>query len=313
VIARLRSECGQALVVTALFMTAAVGGTALTLDVGSWYREHRQAQTTADAAALAGAQSLPGNTAGASTSAQTYADQNGSGIDAAGGITFRTDYEANDVITVKVTRPAAGFFSKLFGVDSVNVHAKAAARSAVPAQVAGAAPIAVNKLHPFLTGAACPQNNGAPCFDTTTTLPLGKTGAPGAFALINLDLSNQNGTIGASTLGSWIEKGFQAYLPLGDYFSDPGAKWNDGPISSAVTDRVGSVLLVPVYDTLTGSGSNAEYHVVAWAAFHLDSMTASGTSGSITGEFKQVIWDGIQSNTGPGGPDYGVHSVALVN
>ena len=312
-IARLRSECGQALVVTALFMAATVGGAALTLDVGSWYRESRQAQTTADAAALAGAQSLPGNTAGASAGASTYADKNGGGIDAVGGITFRTDYEPNDVVTVKVTRPAKGFFAKLFGIDSLNVHAKAAARSAVPSDVLGAAPIAVNKLHPDLTGAACPANNGAPCFGMTTTLPLGKTGAPGAFALINLDLSNQNGTIGASTLGSWILNGFNQYLPRGDYFSDPGAKWNDGPITSAVQARIGSVLLFPVYDTLTGGGTNAEYHVIAWAAFQLDSMTASGTSGSITGEFKQVIWDGIQSNSGPGGPDYGVHSVALVN
>jgi hypothetical protein len=312
VIARLRSECGQALVVTALFMSAAIGGTALTLDVGAWYREHRQAQTTADAAALAGAQSLPGDTAGASSTAQTYADKNGSGIDAADGIAFRTDYAPNDVITVKVTRTSDGFFSKLFGIDTVNVHAKAAARAAVPAQVTGAAPIAVNKFHPYLTGAACPGNNGKPCFNAETSIPLDKNGAPGSFALVNLDLSSQ-GTTGASTVATWVQNGFNGYLPVGAYLSDPGAKWNNNSIDDALRIRLDSVLLFPVYDTLTLQGSNAQYHIIGWAAFYVDGFTASGTSGSVSGQFKRVIWDGIQSNTGPGGQDFGVYSVALVN
>src|SRR3954449_3599203 len=125
------------------FMLCLLGGVALTVDVGSWYREHRQAQTTADAAALAGAQSLPVNTGQATDSATTYAGQNGGGIDAAGGITFRKDFEANDTIVVKVTRTAPGFFARVFGIDSAHVHASAAARAAVPVNVRYAAPIVV--------------------------------------------------------------------------------------------------------------------------------------------------------------------------
>ena len=175
---RLRSESGQALVVSVLFIFVILGGTALTVDVGSWYREHRQAQTTADAAALAAARKLPAvDTIPAKFSAQTYATNNGGGIDAVGGIAFRTDYTTNDTVIVKVTRNAPGFFAKLFSIDSTNVHAKAAARSAQPLEARWVAPIAVNKLHPKLAGPGCP------CFGPTnlTTLPLGKTGAPGAF------------------------------------------------------------------------------------------------------------------------------------
>jgi hypothetical protein len=316
--ARLRLESGQVLVTTALFLTVLLGGTAMTLDVGAWYREHRQAQTTADAAALAAAQSLPGDTAGASALAQSYAAKNGSGIDAVGGITFRTDYEPNDVVTVKVTRPTPGFFSSIFGIVTPNVHAKAAARSTVPSQATGVAPIAVNNQHPYLTGAACPANNGQPCFDQETTIPLDKSGAPGSFALVNLD-QNSTGTTGASTVADWMLNGFSGYLPLGAYLSDPGAKWNNNGIDSALDSRMSSnpTMLVPVYDTLTLQGANAQYHIIGWAAFAVDSYVAkndkNGPSGSVTGKFKEVIWDGIQSNTGPGGPDYGVHSVALVN
>jgi hypothetical protein len=304
---RLRSESGQALVVSVLFIVVLLGGIALTLDVGSWYREHRQAQTTADAAALAGAQLLATSPSQAQTAAQTYADKNGGGIDTPNGITFRSDFTPNDTVVITVTRTAPGFFAKLFSIDSVTVHAKAAARAAVPIDARWAAPITVNKLHPLLSGPGCP------CFNQDTTIPLGKTGAPGAFALVNLDNNAGPGTIGASTLGDWIVHGFNAYLPLGDYLSDPGAKWNDGPIQSSLVLRTNTDLLFPVYDTLTGNGSNAEYHVIGWVAFHLTSETANGTSGSISGHFTKVIWDGIESSTGTTSPDYGVHSIALVN
>jgi hypothetical protein len=288
-------------------MVCLLGGVALTLDVGSWYREHRQAQTTADAAALAAAQMLP-NTDNAKATAQDYASKNGGGIDT-NGISFSSSQEPDDTITVHVTRSAPGFFSKIFSIDSASVHAHAAARTGVPIDAKWASPIAVNKLHPMLAGPGCP------CFGPTneTTLPLGKVGAPGAFALVNLD-NSINGTVGASTLGQWIQQGFSAYLPLGDYLSDPGAKWNDGPIQSALTARYGSDLLFPVYDTLTGTGSNAEYHVIGWVGFHLESsVNGGGSSGSITGYFTQVIWDGIQSASGTTSPDFGVHSIELVN
>jgi hypothetical protein len=305
-IARLRSESGQALAVTALFLSATLGASALTVDVGSWYREHRQAQTTADAAALAAAQSLPADPSQASAAAYTYAGKNGGGIDPS-GVTFRSDFALNDTVTVKVTRTAPGFLSKLFGIDSTPVHAKAAARAATPLDARWAAPIVVNKLHPLLAGSGCP------CFNQVTTIPLGKTGAPGAFALVNLDNNSPTGTIGASTLGDWVTHGFNGYLPLGDYLSDPGAKWDNNSIQDALNFRNYSDLLFPVYDLLVGTGSNAEYHIIGWVAFHLLSEEATGTSGSITGYFTQVIWDGIQSTTAPGGTDYGVRTIALVN
>jgi hypothetical protein len=317
-IARLRNESGQALVVTALFMSATIGGTALTLDVGSWYREHRQAQTTADAAALSSAQSLPGNTVQAISVANTYGTKNGGGIDPTGGVTFRSDFEPNDTVIVNVTRTAPGFFSKLFGIDSVQVHASAAARSAVPMDVRWAAPIAVNKNHPMLAGAGCP------CFNVDTTIPLGKNGAPGSFAIVDLNnfaantnngacLPSPPGNAGTPVVADWIANGFSDYLLLGCYDSDPGAKFNSSQIAAALQERIGSTLLFPVYDTEVGQGSNAQYHVIGFAAFYIDGFAAQGSIGDVSGHFTQVIWDGVQSATAPTGPDFGVHSIALVN
>ena len=72
---RLRSTHGQATVLTVVFLTVLLGLAALVLDVGSWYRAKRDAQSTADAAALAGAQGLP-DTTNAKGLAQQYAGKN---------------------------------------------------------------------------------------------------------------------------------------------------------------------------------------------------------------------------------------------
>ena len=54
-----RSESGQAVVLSVVWMVVLLGMAGLVIDVGSWYRSQRNLQSDADAAALAGAQELP--------------------------------------------------------------------------------------------------------------------------------------------------------------------------------------------------------------------------------------------------------------
>ena len=72
-----RSESGQAVVLSVVWMVVLLGMAGLVIDVGSWYRSQRDLQADADAAALAGAQDLPNNTSTASTQAKSYALKNG--------------------------------------------------------------------------------------------------------------------------------------------------------------------------------------------------------------------------------------------
>ncbi|MFL5964407.1 MAG: pilus assembly protein TadG-related protein [Gaiellaceae bacterium] len=304
----LRKEAGQVTVLTAVFIVALMGIAGLVLDVGSWFRQQRVVQTTVDSAALAGAQALPGNPNNAVAWATTFAGKNGG--TAGANVSVGSKWKPNDMITVTQTAPSDGFFSKLFGIDTVSLGAKASAVSEVPSQVRYVAPIVVNIKHPDLSGPGCP------CFKLPTTLDLGKTGAPGAFALINLDNTDTTGTIGASALSDWIVNGYDKYLPLGGYFSDPGAKWNNNTIQAAMQARYGTDLLFPVYDALVSQGSNAEYHIIGWAGFHLTRAQAGGDSGSLDGYFTEVIWQGMVDESGPPSPeipDLGVHSVALVD
>lgn len=308
-ISRLVRQEGQVTVLTAVFIVTLVGMAGFVLDVGSWFRTQRVSQATVDAAALAGAESLPDNPDQAIADATNMAAKNG-GTDGA-TITVGTKWRTNDMITVKQTSSGSGLFSKLFGVSTVTIRTTSSAVSEAPAEALYAAPITVNIKHPDLSGPGCP------CFNSPTTLPLGKTGAPGAFALINLDPTDTTGTVGASTLAQWISSGYSGYLDTGEYFSDPGAKWNNNTIQDALHLRYGSELLFPVYDTLVDSGSNAAYHIIGWATFHVSSVTASGSDGAISGYFTKAIWPGrIDPPNGGGGPpvpDLGVHSIALVD
>jgi Flp pilus assembly protein TadG len=297
-------ESGQAVLLSVVWMVVLLGMAGLVIDVGAWYRSQRHLQQQADAAALAGAQDLPRDTATAGVEAQSYASKNGFSLPVS-GITIGGAVVPNDSITVKVDEDSPTYFTKLFGFKSVAVRAEATAQTNLMGSAKYVAPIAVKVTHPMLAGAGCP------CFDTPTTLPLGKTGAPGAFALIDLDGSK--GGTGASDLADWIQHGFDDYLDLGDYFSNTGAKWNSSQIDAALTARKGTVLMFPVYDTLTGTGVNALYHVVAWAGFRLDSFTASGSSGSISGAFTEITWDGLPATKGGKEPDLGAHVITLTH
>jgi secretion/DNA translocation related TadE-like protein len=301
-----RIERGQATVLTLIFLVVLLGMAALVLDLGSWYRADRDTQSTADAAALAGAQALPDDTGQASNLASSYASKNGSGLES---VNFSSSYGPNDTIKVTVKKPANGVFTKLFGVNSVNVGSKATARTALISSAKYVAPIVVRNIHPKLLGTV-----GCPCFTpaNVTTIPLGRNGAPGAFDLLNLDGSR--GGTSPGILADWMLKGYDGYLDIGQYYSDPGAKWDSSQMHSALDQRIGTTLLFPVYDDLIGNGSNAQYHVIGWVGFHLLSYEARGSSGSITGYFTEVIWSGLQATSGSGQPpNFGARSVQLID
>ncbi|HSS81626.1 MAG TPA: pilus assembly protein TadG-related protein [Gaiellaceae bacterium] len=300
-----RSDRGQATVLTLVLLVVLLGMAALVLDIGSWYRADRETQSAADAAALAGAEALPSDPANANTLAVQYVAKNGGGTS---GVTVSNGLAANDTVKVTLARPATGVFTRLFGVDSVTVGSHATARASLMDQAKYVAPVGVNLLHPKLKGSP-----SCPCFGSAnlTTLPLGKTGAPGAFDLINIDGSR--GGTGPPTLADWVLHGLNGYMALGNYYSDPGAKWNSSQVGSALDQRIGTELLFPVYDTLVGNGANAQYHVVGWVGFHLTAHTEHGSSGSLTGWFTEVVWTGIAVTKATGEPNLGARVVNLID
>jgi len=311
ILSRLKSERGQAFVLAAIAMVMCMGMAALVLDVGNWFRDKRRLQGTVDAAALAGAQQLPDNASGAQSQALNYANQNGGNV-AGADIVITTQYQANDTIAVKGQRNDTGIFSGILGIGGANITATAKARVGPPAQGLHVAPMVVYCDHPLIQNC---NNNHMPQFNVPTTMDYDPMGAPGAFGMLNLD--GESGTIGSSTEAAWILDGFDKYLGLGKYKSDPGAKFSSLNIQSALDARLHTVLLFPVFKTLTGGGQNAEYDIIGWIGFYLTGYDVHGNNATLHGYFTSYIAQGILASHSPGSGGvpssfFGVYSIQLI-
>jgi len=306
-VTRHKHSCGQAYVLTILFLVVLLGMAAAVLDVGSWYRAQRALQATVDSAALAGAQKLPESSGEATALANDYAAKNGGGSIT---VKFSSQVVQNDTITVDGTKPAPGFFAKVFGVKSVTVHAHASARTGGITQAKYVVPIVVDEKHPKL------QCNPNPCSGATELnyQHLKGNGSPdgsGNFGFINL---TGEGGVGTSDLEKWITNGFDKYLGLGDYDARTGNPFSSSHVGDVLDARIGDILLFPVYRKLTGTGTGAKYQIVGWAAFRLTGIDVHGNNEKLFGEFVDVTWDGIQAGSvGETPPDFGVKNVSLID
>jgi Flp pilus assembly protein TadG len=310
-----KQERGQTLVLTVLALVVLLGMAAMVLDVGAWFHQKRHLQATADAAALAGAQFLPDYPGTAQSQAVSYGTKNGGGV-LAGNVTITSSRHPNDTISVKAAKTNKGVFSRVLGIMNVNIGATAKARVDAPKQALHVAPMVVSCAHQLIQNC---NGNRTPQFNVRTTLNFDPMGAPGAFGMLNLD--GASGTVGTSKESAWILKGFDKYLGLGDYKSDPGAKFSSQNIRTALNLRLNTVLLFPVFRVLKGTGQNAIYQIMGWIGFYLESYTVNGNNAVLRGYFTQYIAQGIQVSSGGGSGSggsgsspitFGVRTVQLI-
>ena len=305
-----RDERGQAIVLMTLSLVVIMGMATLVLDVGSWYHTKRRLQGTADAAALAGAQLLPNDSSGAQSQALAYANKNGGDV-AGANITVTSTVLPNDTISVRARKTDPGIFSSIFGVASADIDARAKARVGPPTKARWVAPMVVDCEHPLIQNC---DGNSTPDFGVNTTMDYDPMGAPGAYGMLNLE--GGNGTPGSSDEAGWILHGFDKYLGLGNYKSDPGAKFSSNNIQDALEARRGTVLLFPVFRVLSGTGQNAIYEIIGWIGFNLTTFEVHGNNATLHGYFTEFIAQGILASTGGGesGPSssFGVKSIQLI-
>jgi hypothetical protein len=305
-----RDERGQAIVLMTLSLVVIMGMAALVLDVGNWFHTKRRLQGTADAAALAGAQLLPNDSSGAQSQALAYANKNGGDV-AGGNITVSSTVLPNDTISVRARRTDPGIFSGILGIASADIDARAKARVGPPTQARYVAPMVVDCEHPLIHNC---DGDSIPDFGVNTTMDYDPMGAPGAYGMLNLD--GGSGTPGSSDEAEWILRGFDKYLGLGNYRSDPGAKFSSSNIQDALEARRGTVLLFPVFRVLSGTGQNAVYEIIGWIGFHLNTFEVHGNNATLHGYFTEFIAQGILASSGGGesGPSssFGVKSIQLI-
>jgi hypothetical protein len=232
-----------------------------------------------------------------------YAEVNGASL--AGRPLFQTTYLRDDTVTVRASEDAPVFFARLVGIDGVTVKAHARAQAFPLLRGANVIPIGVSAANPTL---AC----GDRCFGDRVILAYDRStvGAPGAFAF--LDLSNTQGAAVEKVVADWVRDGYPDEVPLGNYDSEPGNRWDSGPVADALDAIVAAhaTVLFPVYASVSGTGANAQYRIVGFAGFELEAWTThlQGTESSITGHFVSYIRRGA---SGPPALYFGAKSIRL--
>jgi len=125
----LKQDDGAVAVIVAILLgLALLGLAAIVVDAGSLYSVKREFQNSADAAALAAVQDLPGNVGAADSAAQVYADQNARHTLTSVQAAFGADQGSGpESVTVTVDGIAPLGFAQIWGMTQSPIRAKASA------------------------------------------------------------------------------------------------------------------------------------------------------------------------------------------
>ncbi|MEW6154985.1 MAG: pilus assembly protein TadG-related protein [Actinomycetota bacterium] len=314
-----RSEDGATLVLVAVLAVTVMIMAAFVIDVGALLQERRELQNGADAAALAVAQSCAASTttgecatdASAALAAAPYAD--GNALDGAATVDFAMVDRANGTVTVRTsTREPGGSplvpfsFARVIGLTGETVRAKATARWGPPAS-ATVIPLAISPCELAAAGFGTARRV---LFHNTNskaqTCPLGPNGSDVAGGFGWLDGDPGRGCSVALSAGNEASARTGASVPA----------------ACDLAALLGKTVLIPVFDRIVPSGTNALYRIVGFGAFVLDGYRFPGRAGGspvpcsspdtcVSGTFTHFV---DVSAAGPiGGGDFGVSVVRLVS
>jgi Flp pilus assembly protein TadG len=302
-----QGERGQILAIVAGGITALLLLAGLVLDGGIAFFNRRDAQNLADTAALAGtrviqqhymAPSAENNDQGDVYAAvQNSITNNGCasvgavpctwvGFFVKGGITgpIEQDDVSNDGsaipanaqgVHVYVNRQPGAFLVRLAGIASWNITAEAIG------YVRGAGVAPPGKLIPIaLKQDTTPGSyNPGQEYDLTDGMD-----APGGFGYLSWDGSNNAGAL-ADAICTPNNPPFT--MPT-SFPADPG-KTNADDVRACLDKWIssGETVLIPIYDTVTGTGNGAVYHIVALAAFVVTSHDQPAVD-NLQGNFVEI-------------------------
>jgi len=276
------SERGAVAVLIALALVVLLGFAALAVDAGMLYSERAQVQNGTDAAALAVAQKCAANIADPNclAASQLAADLvNKNAVDSASNVKSVNLDLVNRKVTVTggAKQPGAAqggvslFFARVLGIATADVEttSKVEWGSAYAGRTAFPLAYSVCQVQGYIGGALqLLQDHGTGANPGCLYGPSGAA-VEGGFGWITQDPGVCGGTInlavseGGSAPGNSAPGNCAATLQ----------KWADN-----LTAGRDVVVLLPVFNAVTGTGSGAIYHLVSFAAFKVTGWKFSGNS-----------------------------------
>lgn len=129
---RLAREGGYVALIVALTLPILFGMAAFSIDIGRWYITGQKLQRAADAAALAGVPSLPGDQATAFSTAQTFATANGYTNGVASAVVTPAMGSRPTRLRVTIKKTVTNTFGKILRVPTTTITRTAVADYAGP-------------------------------------------------------------------------------------------------------------------------------------------------------------------------------------
>jgi Flp pilus assembly protein TadG len=276
-------ERGGIAVIVAVLMVVLLGFAAISIDVAKLYSERAQLQNGADAAALMVAQKCAKNEADTNCKADAplapaLANQNA--VDGFSNLKFINLNTTARTVQVEVGAKETGsatnsvtlFFAGVLGTPSAEVSASSSAHWGSPVEGPTPFPLAFSicqvstavTKNPQLLEGHDPSANGDK--GTPDCIYAGQP-VPGGFNWTKQVVGECGSSIDLSVSRSHSETGNDAPENCGSTLT----KWAEDIAASRDV-----VVLLPVFDSATGTGSSASYHLTAFAAFKVQGWKFGG-------------------------------------
>ncbi|GAB3560840.1 hypothetical protein GCM10027405_11470 [Arthrobacter alkaliphilus] len=285
-------ERGAVAVLVALLLVVLLGFAALAVDAGLLYSERAQVQNGSDAAALAVAQRCAANTSdpNCSTTSPLAADiANKNAIDGLNNVKSINLDLTNRKVTVTGGAQQSGgapnavslFFARVMGVNTSDVVTTSTVQWGSPIAGRTAFPVAYSicQVQGYIGGALqLLQDHGSGANPSCNYGPSGATVA-GGFGWLVQDPGVCGGTINLATSEAGSKTGNSAPANCGATLQN----WAD-----TITAGRDVIVLLPVFDSVTGSGAGAVYHLISFAAFKVAGWKFSGTDNTLPDSFRNT-------------------------
>ena len=271
------SDRGAAAAIVVLFLSAALGMSALVIDVGNAWQERRHLTISTDAAALAAAQDYVRDINGCTVSAGAVVVSNNSEATMSSCTNTAPAGSTPGRVTVEARATVNYLFAGALGFSNTTVSSSTTASYQSAGFVDGG-------LRPFglcsdvlstLTPTIVPGNGEVyRIYYGKDAQPdsCGGSDVPGNWGLLDFD----GGANSQSDTKDWVLNGYGGEVYIGDIIEG-----DTGAFSNALKTELDYLITVdhfalPVFDIATGNGANAEFRILKFAAVSLHDYKATG-------------------------------------
>jgi hypothetical protein len=304
-----RDERGAVAVVVGVCALMIFAFAAYAIDSGQAWASRRHLITAADAGALAAAKGFAEGGNGCSSAGTSVTANHASAAMTACNPSVVDNTRGNVTVQAKATVDYA--FAGIFGQSSKAITATTTAQWGIPKSVAGLRPygLCIDANQQLKAWLANPVGSSG-----TVRVTYGKDqptacgAAPGNWGVVDFD----GGSNANSDTKDWTLNGYPGQVSVGDTLSgDTGAISNSLDSGLSFLKSSGETFALPVFDTITNPGSNAQVHIVAFVLVKLVDYRVTGNQAA---RYLDVIFtNSIVSGTccAVGGVDTGVRTIRI--